>query len=149
MKHRIASILLLPLCLLGLRVFGQSSDLESIINGEKAAWIKAQTAQDRGVQILADNRSDVRYCRLHWTVDPAIKYITGEVMTIFDPSETVAGLDFDCSAALTMDSVLYHGQTIPLRRKAPRVSTKQAYCRAYLPQTIRNRKTLGHLGKKK
>jgi hypothetical protein len=113
MKHRIASILLLPLCLLGLRVFGQSSDLESIINGEKAAWIKAQTAQDRGVQILADNRSDVRYCRLHWTVDPAIKYITGEVMTIFDPSETVAGLDFDCSAALTMDSVLYHGQTIP------------------------------------
>jgi aminopeptidase N len=104
------------MCLFGLQAFGQTSDFESIIEGEKSAWIKAQAAQDRGVQTLANNRSDVRYCRLHWTVDPAIKFITGEVMTVFDPIEMVGSLDFDFSAVLTMDSVLYHGQTIPFLR---------------------------------
>ncbi len=104
---------LIALLFTGLQLFAQTNDLESIINGEKAAWIKAHQANDRGIQSEADNRSDIRYCRLHWTVDPAIKYIKGEVMTVFEPTESVASLDFDFSAALTMDSIVFHGLKIP------------------------------------
>jgi hypothetical protein len=67
-------------------------------------------------QNSADNRSDIRYCRAHWTVDPAVRYIQGEVMTVFEPSEQVASLDFDFSAALSMDSILYHGQKLGFAR---------------------------------
>jgi len=106
------STLLAVLLLLGFKGLTQTSDFESIVHGEKTAWIKAQHAQDRGGMANANNRSDIRYCRLHWTVDPAVKYIKGEVMTVFEPTESVSSLDFDFSTALTMDSIRYHGQKI-------------------------------------
>lgn len=80
---------------------------------EKWPCSRAQmAAQARNFQNSADNRSDIRYCRLHWTVDPAVRYIKGEVMTVCEPSEPVASLDFDFSAELSMDSILYHGQKL-------------------------------------
>lgn len=103
---------LLFLCslLLQTAAFAQNSDpLDAIIDGEKARWLH-QHAQDRSGLSSATNHSDIRYCRLHWTVDPAVRYINGEVMTVFEPTETLSSLDFDFSAALTMDSILYHGQ---------------------------------------
>lgn len=94
--------------------FAQVADeaLHQIIEGEKAAWLRRQSALDRGVLQLANNRSDIHYTRFHFWVDPAVRYIRGEVMTVFEPTETVAGLDFDFSAALTMDSILWHGEKL-------------------------------------
>lgn len=96
-------------------LFAQVHDpLDEIIDGEKAAWIHAHPkgASDRDPQNSADNRSDIRYSRLHWTVDPAVKYIKGEVMTVFEPLETLGSLEFDFSEVLTMDSIRFHGQKI-------------------------------------
>lgn len=80
---------------------------------EKWPCSRAQkAAQERNFQNSADNRSDIHYCRLQWTVNPAVRYIKGVVMTVFEPSEQVESLDFDFSAALDMDSILYHGQKL-------------------------------------
>lgn len=56
---------------------------------------------------------DIRYHRFHWTVDPAVKYITGTVTTYFQP--VVSSLDtlyFDLSDSLTVDAVHYHGTAV-------------------------------------
>ncbi|HNL38977.1 MAG TPA: hypothetical protein PKH43_07585, partial [Saprospiraceae bacterium] len=92
------------LCLwiaLPLGLLAQTPDpLESIIESEKDQWLRHQQVQPRSGLNSADNRSDIRYCRLHWTVDPAVRYIKGAVMTVFEPAETISSLDFDFSSAL-------------------------------------------------
>lgn len=108
------SVLIFLGCLFSSGLFAQVIDpLDGIIQSEKAAWIRAhQKAGNRDIQNSADNRSDIRYCRVSWIVDPAIKYITGTVLTVFEPVETVSSLEFDFSQVLTMDSVLFHGQQL-------------------------------------
>lgn len=90
--------------------FGQQlSEFESIVEGEKAAWLRLHAVAEGGMQNSADNRSDITYCRYHFWVDPAVNYIRGEITTVFEPVESVDSLLFDFSSALTMDSILYHG----------------------------------------
>lgn len=95
-------------------LLAQTTDpLDAIIESEKASWLrKQQSVQNRDLQNSADNRSDILYCRLHWTVDPAIRYIRGEVMTIFEPTEGISSLEFDFSESLVMDSIRFHGQNL-------------------------------------
>lgn len=91
--------------------------LDELADQEKQAWIRSlQHAQNRDFQNSADNRSDIHYCRLHWTVDPSVRYIAGEVMTVFEPTESVMSLDFDFSEALGMDSIVFHGQKLSFLR---------------------------------
>jgi aminopeptidase N len=98
--------------------FAQNFDLlETIAETEKARRLsQQQAAQNRDFQNSADNRSDIRYCRMVWTVDPAVRYIAGEVTTVFEPSEAVQSLEFDFSSALTMDSIRYRGQNLSFSR---------------------------------
>ena len=104
-------LLCLPLCLFVSALFAQTGDMQSIIDQEKSAWIRHQVSERTG-QNSAVNRSDQHYSRFRWQVDPAVHYIKGEVMTVFEPLENLSTLDFDFSAALTMDSIKYHGQTL-------------------------------------
>jgi aminopeptidase N len=91
-------------------------DLESIIESEKTAWMRQHAVSDRGLSIFADNRSDITYTRFHWWVDPAVRYIRGAVLTVFEPNENLSSLEFDFSEALTMDSIRYHGATCAFSR---------------------------------
>jgi aminopeptidase N len=103
--------------LIAVGAFSQKVDaLESIIEGEKTAWLRQNAANDRGLLNSADNRSDIVYTRFHFWVDPAVRYIQGEVMTVFKPSELLTSLDFDFSVALTMDSVRFHHQKLTFAR---------------------------------
>ncbi len=109
-------IKLLLFCLLAEMGFGaalhaQTGDMQTIIDQEKAAWLRHQILERTG-ENAAVNRSDQQYSRFRWQVDPAVHYIKGEVMTVFEPLENLTSLDFDFSAALTMDSIVYHGQPI-------------------------------------
>jgi aminopeptidase N len=97
--------------------FSQKSDeIESIIEGEKAAWLRQNASIERGVTSSANNRSDIIYTRFHFWVDPAVRYIRGEVMSVFKPTIMLTSLDFDFSAALTMDSIYWHNQKITFLR---------------------------------
>ncbi|MCB0523270.1 MAG: T9SS type A sorting domain-containing protein [Lewinellaceae bacterium] len=111
-----AILMLAMLLMLDFSLKAQNDDFETIVQTEKSAWLRNQKAQERGGLVSAVNRSDIQYCRLHWTVDPAVKYIRGTVMTVFEPYEILSSLEFDFSEALTMDSVLYHGQKLIFTR---------------------------------
>jgi len=103
----------IALLLFATAIFAQKTDeLESIIEGEKAAWLRQNAVTERGLLNAADNRSDIIYTRVHFWVDPAVKYIRGEILTVFEPIESVSSLDFDFSAVLTMDSIVWHGQKL-------------------------------------
>ena len=101
----------------GATVFAQNTDeLETIIEGEKSAWLRQNTAADRDLLNSADNHSNIVYSRFHFWVDPAVRYIRGEVMTVFKPLHLLTSLDFDFSAALAMDSIHWHGQNLGFTR---------------------------------
>ena len=60
----------------------------------------------------ADNYN-VTYHRCDWKINPNVYYISGNITTYFIP--TAAGfstVEFDFSAAMTTDSVLYHGNAL-------------------------------------
>lgn len=106
----------LALLLCGQLVAQTPETLEQISENEKSAWIRAHRLEERGGLVSANNRSDIRYCRLHWAVDPAVRYIQGSVFTVFEPLVSVGSLEFDFSASLKMDSIRYHGQSLNFTR---------------------------------
>lgn len=53
---------------------------------------------------------DLKYHRLEWTIDPAVRYIAGNVTTYFVPSEdNFSTINFDLDEALEVTQVWYHG----------------------------------------
>jgi aminopeptidase N len=87
-------------------------ELHSIVEGEKASWLRTHASPERGVLVSANNQSNITYCRARWTVDPAIKYIKGSVLTVFKPTKALSDLEFDFSQKLTMDSIVFHGKKL-------------------------------------
>lgn len=130
--------LLLIVCTLNGAITAQTAEpFEAFIEGEKNAWLIAQAALDRNDLVSADNRSDIRYCRMHWTVDPAVKYIRGEVTTVFEPSESTSNLEFDFSAALTMDSIVFHDQNVPFSQNGDILTVQfPTVLPAFLPDSV-------------
>ncbi len=117
--------LLTVMLILAACTFAQHADeLESIIEGEKSAWLRQNASVQRGMLNSANNRSDIHYTRFHFWVDPAVRYIRGDIMTAFEPTETVNSLDFDFSSALTMDSILWHGQKLAFVRNEDILTVK-------------------------
>ncbi len=56
---------------------------------------------------------DIKYHRLEFNVDPAIRYIDGVVCTYFEPlNDNFSEIAFDLSNELTTDSVIYHAQNM-------------------------------------
>jgi hypothetical protein len=82
---------------------------------ERKQWINQ--IESRDIKIYADNRSDIVYDRIHWSVDPAVNYIKGDIMTRFRPIEDIMSLDFDFATPLVMDSILFHGTPTSFSRK--------------------------------
>ncbi|MBL7962702.1 MAG: peptidase M1 [Flavobacteriales bacterium] len=56
---------------------------------------------------------DVKYHRLEWTVDPAVRAIAGTVTTWFLAVNDLDALILDLSDTLTVDQVLHHGSALP------------------------------------
>ena len=59
-----------------------------------------------------DDQVDITYGHFRWTVDPAVRYITGQVLYRFDPLSPLDSWTLDLAAALTVDQVRWHGQNI-------------------------------------
>jgi aminopeptidase N len=71
---------------------------------------KAAAARFTAVSTALTDAYDLKYHRLEWTVDPAVKYISGCVTSYFQPvGAAMDTLYFDLSDSLTVDSVQYHG----------------------------------------
>src|SRR6478672_12213810 len=77
---------------------------------EKTAGIAADEAQahqrlyQTGGQSLASANFNVHYYRLEWDVDPAVRYITGEVTSYFTITAASSSITFDMLNPLICDS---------------------------------------------
>jgi aminopeptidase N len=84
-----------------------SVDLESIAKSESRAF--------RPLHLSPEDVSgyDVKWYRCEWEIDPSVRYISGNVTTLF--VALIPHLDsivFDLDQALTVDSIKYHGQAL-------------------------------------
>lgn len=61
---------------------------------------------------VASNNYDVNYYRCEWTVDPAVRFISGAVTTYFTMLSSGNSIVFDLSNSLTVDSIVYHRQKL-------------------------------------
>jgi aminopeptidase N len=103
---------LLLLCLSAAPAFSQQSlnivqQTEIIATAEQRHFEGMQQGAFNGTH--ASNNFDISFYRCEWEVDPAVKYIKGVVTSYFTITAATNTLVFDLNAALTTDSVLYHG----------------------------------------
>lgn len=59
---------------------------------------------------LASNNFTVSYYRCRWTIDPAVRYISGSVTSYFKTTTLTNKITYDLTNILKVDSVLYHNQ---------------------------------------
>jgi aminopeptidase N len=70
---------------------------------------KANHARFSSASSSVVNNYDLKYHRCVWEIDPAVKYIKGAVTSYFKPTvNSFNKIQFDLSAVLTVDSVVYH-----------------------------------------
>jgi hypothetical protein len=92
--------------------FSQSplEEFENLICHEQHA---AGALQLDGATSNATDNYDLVYQRCHWQIDPAVHYIRGVVTAYVVPkANAIPSIEFDLSSALTVDSVVYHGQSV-------------------------------------
>jgi len=81
---------------------------------------------------FAAQNIDINYHRMHWSIDPAINYISGSVFTLFTTTESLNEITFELDTAMTVDSVLFHGQSISF------ADSGTYLLNIYLPATLNN-----------
>ncbi len=75
---------------------------------------KAHSYINNKTETLSGSNYDVKYNRCQWTVNPAVYYISGSVTTYFTSNVSLLNqIIFDLSTQLTVDSVIYHSNTLP------------------------------------
>jgi len=90
-------------------------DLDRLIANGDFSTIQKSNAQAN----LLTSDFDLKYHRLEWNIDPAVRYISGSVTSYFQP--TVADFEvihFDLSPEMKINTVQYHGMTLSTERLA-------------------------------
>ena len=66
----------------------------------------------KGTQSYAAQNIDITYSRMHWNINPAVKYISGVVTPYFKTLESLSQINLEKDTNLVVDSIIYHGQSI-------------------------------------
>ena len=62
---------------------------------------------------LVTNNYDLIYHRCNWQIDPAVKFISGDITSYFKPnSNSFNQIQFDLASNMTIDSILYHSSLL-------------------------------------
>lgn len=77
----------------------------------------------------ASGVADIQHATLRLNLDPAVTYISGSVSFRFKDVSERNSLEFDLSDSLTVDSIIYHSQSINFQHE-------QHVVRINLPQTL-------------
>jgi aminopeptidase N len=83
--------------------------LDDLPNIERKAF---EASIHSSLRSQASNNFDVNFYRCTWKVDPAIRYINGQVVCYFTITAATNNIILDLSNQLTVDSVLYRSQKI-------------------------------------
>ena len=87
----------------------------TIVENEKNRFRQSDSIQ----KTYASSNFEVSYYRCSWTVNPAVRYIAGNVTSHFFTNATTNTISFDLASQLTVDSVYYHGARINFSHIAP------------------------------
>lgn len=65
---------------------------------------------------VASENIDVHHYRCEWLIDPSVRFINGKVTVSFVVKSSADKIIFDLSSSLNVDSIIYHGNSIPFQR---------------------------------
>lgn len=89
--------------------WGMSQTSQSLIEGERKAFQQKLRSPENA--LTADY--DIIYHRLEWDVNPAVKYISGEITSYFSVlEEDFQTVHFDLATNMQVNEVLYHGEVM-------------------------------------
>lgn len=98
--------------LMGLCTFLRAQVLFDPATLEHIAATEARGHQLRSQMLPPERGYDVRYLRLEWNVDPAVRAIGGQVTTYFTATAPLASLRFDLDDTLIVDGVFHQGEPL-------------------------------------
>lgn len=102
-KRSLISVLLLT------SLFSQAqNDFDKIVQSERKSFRHLH----KDYRAAAENNTNVIYQRLALRANPWEDSISGSVITYFIPATNIQYIEFDLTDDLTVDSVLYHGDTL-------------------------------------
>lgn len=104
---------------LGAFIFSVSTTkAQSVFSEETSRQIAKSEMMAHQHKISSDNRSvgapyNITYHKCNWNINPAVKYISGDVLTHFQPvGSALDSLCFNLSDSLVVNNVTYHGSGI-------------------------------------
>jgi aminopeptidase N len=106
MKHSINIILFL--LLQSTYLFAQPGELLQIATSEKRAFDQL----NKQVAAVLPNNYDLKYGRMEWKVNPALKFIEGKVSYLFFHADSMQEFKLELSDSLVTDSVQMSGNHI-------------------------------------
>lgn len=86
-------------------VRAQESELSQIALNEKQFYLKSTTPS----RAILPNNYDLKYCRANWSVDPAVKFISGTIFYVYYHNDSLNEFQLELSDSLSTDSVLMQG----------------------------------------
>lgn len=92
-------------------LFAQNNNFnyDDLIELEKKGYHLNQNIE----KSLVTNNYDLIYHRCNWQIDPAVKFISGDITSYFKPnSNTFNQIQFDLASNMTIDSILYHSSLL-------------------------------------
>ena len=109
-------LIILSLCI-STSCFGRAASFSNFSN-TFAKQIKKEASYIRNNHAsFSPSPIDVIYYRCTWEVDPAIRYIKGEVTAYFLFSKASKEISFDLRDVLSVDSILQRNNKLPFERK--------------------------------
>lgn len=115
--------LLIFFLLMNIAAYSQQTDVNHQLC--KIVDMEQNTQQHRmniAARTQASANTDVTYYKCFWEVDPAVNYIKGSVSISFKALADLSVITFDLQAALTTDSVYYHGSPVNFTRPSNAVT---------------------------
>jgi len=90
---------------ISVKLLAQSHQLNQIANLEKSFYAKSH----KQARAVLPNNYDLKYCRANWNVDPAVKFISGNIFYLFYHNDSINEFQLELSDSLVADSVLMQG----------------------------------------
>jgi aminopeptidase N len=110
LKKNTIQLIALITTFISVHSFAQSDNISTtkeIAAEERARYDARHKAQGPS---LASPNFQVTYYRCNWNIDPAVRYISGNVTSYFKTTAATNNIAYDFTTSLTVDSVVYHKQ---------------------------------------
>lgn len=96
---------LLCFSIFSIKLFAQTNDIKKIAQVEKSFFTETREYS----RAVLPNNYDLKYCRTHWSIDPAVKFISGNIFYLYYHNDSLNEFQLELSDSLVVDSILMQG----------------------------------------